>query len=184
MPSTTEQHELLIELTQTSYVLVLRYFLHQGFPFETSQDLTQETFLNAWRGIARGTDLRSPRAWILTIARNVCRKAVRDNRGATRMQAADPPDERVPDRRLDDPLQQLIDQETMRIVANAINELPERMRRCVLLKARDDLSYEQIGEVMRIKKGTVGAMLNKAKKLLRKKLSGQIYPIGFFSLEN
>src|SRR3989304_6306371 len=42
-----------------------------------AEDVTQTTFLNAYRALSRGERVDNPRGWLLTIAQNVCRQRFR-----------------------------------------------------------------------------------------------------------
>src|SRR6266513_6338133 len=42
-----------------------------------AEDVTQTTFLNAYRAFARGDRPRTPQNWLITIAHNVCRQRFR-----------------------------------------------------------------------------------------------------------
>jgi len=44
---------------------------------DDAEDVTQTTFMNAYRAVARGDRIESPRAWLLAIAHNVCRQRFR-----------------------------------------------------------------------------------------------------------
>ena len=51
---------------------VYRYCLRQLGSPEEAEDATQDTYLNAWRSIERGFRPRTPLAWLLRIAQNLC----------------------------------------------------------------------------------------------------------------
>src|SRR5262245_13701098 len=106
-----------------------------------ADDLLQETFVEAIRGANRFAQVVSPRAWLFAIARNVAITA----RRRLRLHAALPDDcaanEPESDPRLD----------AMRA---AIVRLPDEQRETLELRLRDELSYEEIAEVLNIPIGT------------------------------
>src|SRR6187431_3778613 len=55
------------------YLTALRHLNNR----DDAEEITQETFLSAYRALARGTQPTAPRAWLLTIARNACRARFR-----------------------------------------------------------------------------------------------------------
>jgi RNA polymerase sigma factor (sigma-70 family) len=57
---------------------------------------------------------------------------------------------------------------------NEVSELPERQRLVLFLRHYADLSYEQIGDVLGIERGTVAATLHTAHDRLRKRLQGGV----------
>jgi RNA polymerase sigma-70 factor (ECF subfamily) len=61
---------------------VLRFIRTQTTDPETAEDALQETFIAAWRGAGTFRGDGSPRAWLLTIARNAVRRQYRRPAGA------------------------------------------------------------------------------------------------------
>src|ERR687884_2385826 len=59
-----------------------------------AEDVTQTTFLNAYRAMERGERPRSPQNWLIAIAHNVCRQRFRQ---AARRPNELPLEEDVPD---------------------------------------------------------------------------------------
>src|SRR6266849_1910717 len=51
---------------------ILSFCMHQLGNREEAEDATQVTFLNAFRGLKRGTSLEFESAWLFKIAHNVC----------------------------------------------------------------------------------------------------------------
>ena len=122
------------------------------------EDLLQETFVQAMRRADALSAVRSPRAWLFGIARNVALTAVRRSRpmqpldlGAASAGRGEPADE---DPRL----------ESMR---SAIARLPGTLREALELRLREELSYEEIAEVLGVPVGTVRSRLHHAVRRLR-----------------
>ena len=57
---------------------VYRYTLGALGDPRDAEDATQSTFLNAYRAFDRGERVREPAAWLIAIARNVCRQRYRE----------------------------------------------------------------------------------------------------------
>jgi RNA polymerase sigma-70 factor (ECF subfamily) len=70
----------------------------------------------------------------------------------------------------ENPLDYVITHETGQRIMQAIDELPERYRLTFRLCRIDELSYDEIAEVMSISKNTVKSNLRDAMAILRKKL--------------
>ncbi|MGH9828145.1 MAG: sigma-70 family RNA polymerase sigma factor, partial [Blastocatellia bacterium] len=56
-------------------------------------------------------------------------------------------------------------------VRNAIAELKPKLRMAIVLKYVEELSYDEIGQVLGCSMGTVASRLNRAHKALAKKLA-------------
>src|SRR5262249_53764602 len=80
----------------------------------------------------------------------------------------DPPDE--------SPLQDeaLIQTERRKAVARAIGSLPEKYRAAIVLRDVEGMSYDRIAEVLKLSEGTVKSRINRARNLLKEKLSAYI----------
>lgn len=132
-----------------------------------ADDLAQEVFLRAYRGLV-GFEGRSRfSTWIYRIAYNV----FLNHRSRSKDLAALPqgfesnaaaPDNELSPTRFD-----------MRSdLAAAITELPERYRVVVTLYYLEDVSYPEIAEILDLPLGTIKTHLHRAKKLLREHLNG------------
>ena len=59
---------------------------------------------------------------------------------------------------------------TEKIIQDAINELPPRFKEVIILRDIQELSYEDIGSILRIPLGTVKSRVNRARLKLQSKL--------------
>jgi RNA polymerase sigma-70 factor (ECF subfamily) len=135
-----------------------------GNAFE-AEDLTQETFLRAFRGIGgfRGGDLR---AWLFAILRHAfldeCRRRGRsplveyDIDEGTETLAASVPSAEI------EALRDMPNEE----VARALAALPEDWRMIVMLADVEGFSYREIANAMEIPLGTVMSRLHRARRRL------------------
>jgi RNA polymerase sigma-70 factor (ECF subfamily) len=150
------------------------FFAKRGFSKEQCQDLAQETFLRVHRGL---DGLRSDDAlpsWIFTVAASVFKHWLREKSTEKRdapevsLETIADPDRLFPSS--ESPLKKLLEVEELEVLRKAVEELPDKMRRCLLLRLGQDLRYREIAEVMEISIETVKAHLHQAKKLLKAKL--------------
>ncbi|MFO7564464.1 MAG: sigma-70 family RNA polymerase sigma factor [Enhygromyxa sp.] len=132
-----------------------------------ADDLAQEVFLRAYRGLV-GFEGRSRfSTWIYRIAYNVfLNHRARSKELAALPQgfessAAAPEGELSPGR-----------YDIRSDLAAAIVRLPERYRVVVTLHYLEDVSYPEIAEILDLPLGTVKTHLHRAKKLLRDHLAG------------
>jgi RNA polymerase sigma-70 factor (ECF subfamily) len=146
---------------------------------EECLDLTQETFLRVYKGL-RGYRGDAPfGAWLYRIAGNVLRRhaARRPGTGSRPRQVpleeaqqgpsgseagAGPPPAAEPGRAL----AAMLGSERRRLLRRAVAELPEQRRRCIVLWAYHELTYEQIAVALQLSIGTVKAHLAQARKQL------------------
>jgi len=136
---------------------VLAYLRARCRDRQAADDLLQDTFVQAagqGEGIAA---LRSPRAWLIAVARNLSLMLLRRRRP---VELADDPPSRpqvAADPRLDQ-------------MRQAVARLPEPFREVLELRLREELSYGQIAQVLEIPVGTVRSRLHHAVQRLRESL--------------
>lgn len=155
--------DLLEEFVPRVYLFALRLTRSR----DEAEDLTQETFLQAWRHRARLRDPRAARAWLFSIAVNLWRSRLR--RKGRSEQAAELPDEPGP-RPANLPEEDLVAQEDVRRVREAIDALPARQREVVYLHACEALPLREIAGVLGISLEAVRSSLSLARKRLRRQL--------------
>ena len=131
---------------------------------DRAADVTQETFIAAWR--SRGNfdpERGSLRAWLLGIARF---KAIDATRAAVRtpVPSGDTPPETLEPAEVDHLSEQIL-------VADALGELPERTRHLIELAFFGDLTHQQISDQQGIPLGTVKSDIRRGLQRLRRHLS-------------
>lgn len=126
-----------------------------------AEDLFQETFLRAWRGIRKFRGEAEISTWLFRILINAEHDRRRKRHPPPR-QAATPAGRKV------DPAEALARREILDRVLTAVGRLPRRQRQSLLLRARAGLGIKEISEVMEIKPAAVKSHLAAARrKLLR-----------------
>ena len=140
---------------------LLAYFRHQPALSGAAEDLLQDTFVRALKHRDRLETAVSRRAYLFGIARHVGLDALRRVKPDGEAAELHSIPEVQPDERL----------ESMRA---AIAELPPLHREALLLKLQQDLSYEEIAEVLDIPVGTVRSRLHHAVFRLRQILNPPI----------
>lgn len=126
-----------------------------------AEDAAQETFIKAWRSLASFRGESSERTWLMHIAVNTCRDALRTS-WFRRL------DRRVTLEEL--PLASPGPQEPA--LAQAITRLPVRDREVILLRYYEQLSPDEIAHMLRQPLNTVKSRLARAKKKLKQLLEG------------
>ncbi len=162
---------------------VLRLFVRRGVPREVARDLTQETFLRVYRSFGRFRGEASLRTWIFHIAGNVWRNEVRRLRAEKRegwevsLQGLAESGPAIPaDRRFEGwggapgALDEILADEKKKHLYTALENLPARMRRCVLLRIHGNLKYREIAVLMGTSIETVKSQLSQAQDRLEREL--------------
>ncbi|WP_181164521.1 RNA polymerase sigma factor [Amaricoccus solimangrovi] len=137
-------------------------------PFEAA-DVSQETFLEVWRGAARFEGRSSARTWILGIARN---RAIDRMRRSGREIPAEP-DETIADEAPDPEAVAEAASDAARVRA-CLDGLSDAHRAAVELAFFQGLAYREIAEVEGIPEGTVKTRILHAKQLLKRCLAAVI----------
>lgn len=189
-PSTEAEpnREEFRDLFERLYGAVFNYFRRNGQPPESCEDLAQETFLRAFRGLPSFRAEAKPDTWLFRIARNVLHNAYRDAVAAKRKGHELPLDAApglspaqsvapalVSNR---DPLDGTLAVERLELVRDALHDLPPRMRGCVILRLAQGLTYREIATVMQLSIGAVKAHLSQGKKRLQDQLARGLDGVG------
>jgi RNA polymerase sigma-70 factor, ECF subfamily len=129
-----------------------------------AEDLTQETFLRAWRarGGYRG-EAAGARGWLCAIAANVARDHMRARRRRPVEEEAVYSD--IPSV-TEDPVASAEAAQSLEQLRAALERLPASHREMFLLRERDGLSYKEIAGVMRCPIGSVMSGLARARERL------------------
>jgi RNA polymerase sigma-70 factor (ECF subfamily) len=151
-----------------------RYALSLTRDEDTAQDLTQETYLRAyrhWDQYQQGTECRG---WLFTICRN---RFLRDRRRAQLEQTQDHPDHEalaaaaIHDAAIYEGHGDMFERADLRAAIDAaIAELPDAYRDVAILVDLQDLSYDAAAGVLGVPVGTVRSRLSRARRVLQEKL--------------
>jgi RNA polymerase sigma factor (sigma-70 family) len=174
----TAGSELFDQLFLHYYRSVVYFFARRGVPPDECPDLTQETFLRVYKGMHRLRDGDAAKSFLFTTAVNLWRNEIR-NRSATKRKGTEVPlDEAVsPTGRGPvagpspaSPEGEALSREREQLLRDALQQLPPRMRRCVLMRLNQDLKYREIAVVLQISVDTVKAQLHQARRRLEELL--------------
>ena len=134
-----------------------------------AEDFVQETFLRVWQGAGDYIPMGRFRAWLYTIARNLCTNSLA---GARRHLGLTPDAPMILwTWELEKPAEEGVEAEELhQRLEQAAATLPEKQRRAVMLRYYHGLSMGEIAEVEGCPAGTVKSRLHHALKRLRVKL--------------
>lgn len=142
---------------------------------EDAQDIAQETFVRAYRGIQTFKGESKVYTWLYSIAGNLARNRLRDSkrRGRDKAMSFEAVAERggpVPAREDRSPETAARQAELDELLQACLEELPEHYRMAFVLRTFDGLGYAEIADAMGCPAGTVKSRLSQARKLLRNRL--------------
>lgn len=178
-----EREQQFHQIFRRHYRSVTYFFAHRGFDAEECRDLTQETFFRVYRGMESFRGEAGVKTWLYTIAANIYRNEIRDRQAEKRSADEVSLEESLEQGRpifeawalrtgagAGDPLQTVLTDERARLLREAVDDLPPRMRRCVLLRLDRGLKYREIAVLLHVTEDTVKAQLFQARQRLHRAL--------------
>jgi RNA polymerase sigma-70 factor (ECF subfamily) len=156
------------------YGPVFRFLARRRYSEQDRLDITQEVFLNVYRGLKEFRGEAQFGTWVFKIAVNTFNRWHKQGRheasGNDDLVADELDDETLYSRVvpfLGSPLETLIAEERSTRLRRGIASLPAQMRRCVELNVYRDMRYPEIAASLGISVGTVKAQLFHARQRLR-----------------
>jgi RNA polymerase sigma-70 factor, ECF subfamily len=130
-----------------------------------AEDMTQETFIRAYRSLASFRGESAFSTWLTSIALNTFRSRVRAD--SRRMVTLDPARTIATGAGA---LQSLEDRQRQEAVRRAVLTLPERYRDAILVFYFEEKDLVETARVLGIAEGTLKAQLHRARELLKRKV--------------
>jgi RNA polymerase sigma factor (sigma-70 family) len=142
----------------------------------TSEDVAQEVFLTAWQGLGQ---LRNPTSfgpWIRQLTRNHARDVLRTRRRHGPRLTEEQKEGLLAAFVDPQPLaaERLIEEEERRLLAQALEQLPDEAREVVNLYYREGQSVEQVARLLGLREDAVKKRLSRARTRLREALLDRI----------
>ena len=168
--------ELLVRYQQPVYNLVYRLLSDPA----DSNDVVQEVFLKVFRNIGLFRNQSSLKTWIYRIAVNEAhnhrRWFCRHRKQEIGLDRDD--EERSYQDTLADPgkspFEEAASREAHAIIEAAVNALNPTFRAAVVLRDVEDLSYEEIAEILQINLGTVKSRIMRGREALKQTLLARL----------
>jgi RNA polymerase sigma-70 factor (ECF subfamily) len=164
--------EALIECHQSRIIGTVAKMLGDE---SDAEDIAQQVFIRVWKHAGRYEPTAKFTTWLYKITRNLVFNELRRRKRhpAHSLDRAFDDDDRprqAPDTQTKSPDRTLLDEEMHAAIQRAIDELPETQRMAVILRRYDDISYEEIGEILDLTVPAVKSVLFRARTELREKL--------------
>ena len=151
---------------------IFNYVLRMVADHDRAADITQDTFIKAYRKLDTLTEATSTRSWLYRIATNTAIDDMRRRRNVTTMSDDQPTFANRADHR-PGPEAQVMAATLDERVQRALMTLRPNHRQCLLLSDLEDMSAQQIGEVMNLSYGAVRTLLCRARGEMRRALSAE-----------
>ena len=136
---------------------------------ELAEDVAQETFLRAYKSAARYRQISKFSTWLYTIALNLCRNELRRRKFKTySLEGMAERDEEskvrvdIPDEKTQPDLD-MERKEAGTLVRQAVEKLPEKFKTPLVLRDIQELTYEEISEILDLPEGTVKSRINRGR---------------------
>src|SRR5579875_1559206 len=168
--------ELISRYEQPVYSLVFRLLGNQT----DACDVVQDVFLKVFRGVHNFREQSSLRTWIYRIAVNEAynhrRWWVRHGRREVSIDKENSERDYNPDAPQDpgrSPYDQALDSETRTMIERALTRINPLFRTAVVLRDIQNLTYEEIAEILQVSLGTVKSRILRGREALRRELNQQ-----------
>jgi RNA polymerase sigma-70 factor (ECF subfamily) len=169
-----EAFRRLVEQFRSNVVRIAMGFVHNK---DDAEDIAQDVFVKIFQTISNFKGNASLSTWIYRITVNTSLNYIRDHKrqkllyrleslvsfGKLKESDKTPKD-------FSDPEKLLSDSQDAKFLHQAINTLSENQRIAFTLNKYDDLSYQEIADVMNLTLSSVESLIHRAKKDLQKKL--------------
>jgi RNA polymerase sigma-70 factor, ECF subfamily len=158
--------DLFVAYSQHIYAYCLRTL---GSP-EEAEDALQATYCNAWGSLKRGCEPRDARAWLFGIAHNACHTVLRGRARRSREQPR-PVDELDQAFGRSDP-----DHDRLIGLSRAIDSLPDKQKRALLLREWRGLSYAEVASELGVSLAAAETLIFRARNSVAAALDPAIHP--------
>jgi RNA polymerase sigma-70 factor, ECF subfamily len=176
---------LIGEFHQPIYALVYRIVNEPA----DAADTTQEVFLKVFRGMRHFNGASSLKTWIYRIAlheasnrrrwwfRHKAHELSMESQSNLALENAISIEDSVIDKR-ESPFDSVAHQEVRSRVEQELQNVPEPYRTTVILRDLEEMSYEEIAEIMEVSLGTVKSRLTRGREALKRRLMPYIRELG------
>src|SRR3954471_7006637 len=142
-----------------------------------AEDLAQNVFVQVYKSASRYQSTAKFSTWLFTIARNLCLNEIRrrsrhpaESLDATHPEQEDQPLHQFEDKKTFSPPESLLQGELSQNIDRALADLPETQRSAILLCRQEELSYEEIAEVLGCSLSATKSIIHRAREVLKQRL--------------
>lgn len=142
------------------------------------EDIAQQVFIRVWKSAGRYVARAKFTTWLLKITRNLVFNEMRRAKRHPHVPVQiDPEAEEIPlkDEATATPDASLLEAELQQAIDKAIKQLPETQRMALVLRRYEELSYEEIADVLELSVPAVKSLLFRARSELRERLKNYLH---------
>jgi len=132
-----------------------------------AREITQETFIAAWRALPSYQERKSFKAWLYMIALNMSRSHLRKRKFLEKLKNTATALFRLESQKQASPEEAVIHNENEAAIWCELNKLNERHRIVIILRYFQELSIAEISEILDVNEGTIHSRLHNARERLR-----------------
>lgn len=149
--------------------------------FQMAEELTQDVFVKIYQNLASfRAESGSLQSWIMRVGRNLIIDQYRHGHweknvaGSAELEAVDYVDQHRPDS-----YETVFQKEKTKLLMDTLHSLPDDLKEAVVLRDLEEMSYQEIAELLKIPEGTVKSRINRGRIELAKLLSRRSRHFGF-----
>ena len=142
-----------------------------------SEDVAQNTFVQVWKSRARYERTAKFSTWLFTIARNLCLNEIRrrsrhpaESLEETHGENDDLPSRQYEDKKMFLPTDDVLHGELAKKIEEALVKLPENQRAAILLCRQDEVSYEEIADILGCSLSATKSIIHRGRETLKEQL--------------
>jgi len=166
----TKAFSILVERYQEMVFRTAIGFIHNK---EDAEDLTQEIFVKVYQSLGSFMGKSEFSTWIYRITVNTALNCVRRKKIERFFDFSDEQLQPVLHQQesADNPEQTMINDESDKLISNAIDKLSQKQKTAFVLSRYEELSQKEIAAIMQTTEGAVEQHLQRAKVNLQKRLT-------------
>jgi RNA polymerase sigma-70 factor, ECF subfamily len=158
-------------LVQRNQRRVFTMSLHMLQDYEEASEITQEVFLAAWQGLPAFRGEACFATWLYRIAYNCSLRQLERRKRERSLQAAIQAEqmlEEVNKEKQAEDMLELRDRQAM--VREQLEKLPTKYRSVLILRHLQEMTYEEMADILTMPIGTIKTQLFRARHLLKERL--------------
>ncbi|SFK32012.1 RNA polymerase sigma-70 factor, ECF subfamily [Halobacillus dabanensis] len=160
--------EILMELMEKYGDMVVRIAFTYVKERQLAEDLSQEIFIRCYQKLHTFENRSSYRTWLYRITVNHCKDYVR----SWSFKNMIPSESINSERTQEDVSAQILEREEKKLLFQKVLKLSVKLREVIIFYYYEELTIEEIADLLNIKESTVKTRLHRARKNLKRVLKG------------